>query len=118
MSRIKVKQLEAGQQLNADVRCSNGRLLLTAGTTLTAKHLEILRTWGVAEVDIVGDGGGAEANSVSFDNLPDEVKGRIAQQLAQQFVQCDQTHPVIKELILYRRGRLISEYLAQEGAGR
>lgn len=118
MSRIKVKQLEVGQQLDSDVHSGNGRLLLIAGTTLTAKHLEILRTWGVAEVDIVGEGAGEEANSVLFDKLPDEAKRRIEQQVAQQFMHCDQHHPVIKELMLYRRERLASEFPTQKGAGR
>jgi hypothetical protein len=114
MSRIKVKQLEAGRQLSEDVVNTNGRLLLKAGTTIVAKHLEILRTWGVVEVDIVGDGVAEDEPNISFSELPTEVKNRIYLSLKQQFKHCNLKHPVIKELVLFQRGRLAREWLEVE----
>lgn len=106
MPRIKVKLLEAGQQLSKDAVNASGRLLLKAGTTLETKHLEIFRTWGVAEVDIVGEECEHDEVTVSFSMLPAEEKDRIYRQLIKQFKHCNLHHPLIKELIHYQRARL------------
>lgn len=52
MTRIDTSALETGMLLANDVRDLNGRFLMGKGTRLTSKHLKIIRTWGVLEVEI------------------------------------------------------------------
>jgi len=114
MSRVKVSQLEAGQQLRENAVNTSGRLLLKAGTTIEAKHLEIFRTWGVVEVDIVGDELNQDASNISLGSLPPEIKNRIYQQIKLLFSHSNLKHPLIKELVTYQKVRLIKEYLEDE----
>ena len=115
MARVKVKQLEAGKQLSEDVVGTNGRLLLKSGTILETKHLAIFRTWGVVEVDIVGDEAAPEEPDVDFDSLPDSVKIAILQRLKGQFRHCDLMHPLIRELIAHRTATLARETAKRGG---
>ena len=41
--------------VGADVMNSNGFLLLSKGTVLTQRHLQVLDTWGIESVMIAGD---------------------------------------------------------------
>lgn len=115
MPLIKLKQLQAGQQLSKDVLNRHGRLLLKAGTLIEGKHLEILRAWGVVELDIVGDSEEHDEVDVSFATLPTAVRERLYQRLMMQFKHCNLHHPLIKELVLYQRTRLTRQYLKGEG---
>lgn len=114
MSRVRVKQLESGRQLSEDVVSASGRLLLKAGTTIETKHLEILRTWGVTEVDIVGDDMAQDESNISFSELPLAVRNRIYLNLKQQFRHSNVKHSLIKDLIIYQRERLAREFLEDE----
>lgn len=42
-----------------------GRMLLGAGTTVEERHIKILRTWGVVEVSVEGEGDGEEADTIA-----------------------------------------------------
>lgn len=63
MARMAVEKLTAGMQLRKAVFNMNGVLLLREGERLTAKHVTVLKTWGVHEVDICQEEGAAEATS-------------------------------------------------------
>lgn len=115
MARVKVKQLEPGKQLSEDVLGPNGRLLLKAGITIEAKHLAIFRTWGVVEVDIVGDDDNQDVPDIDFDTLPDSMKIKIYQRLKLQFSHCDVKHPLLKELITYRKTALAKALVNDDG---
>ena len=114
MSRIKVNQISAGQTLQKDAISPKGRLLLTAGTKLEEKHLVILRTWGVVEVDIDGHESADEEPSDNFTHLSANTLAEISEKLSNQFRHCNQGHPFIKELISYQRCRLLSSYSQKE----
>jgi hypothetical protein len=115
MPRIQLRQLQAGQKLAKDALNAYGRLLLKAGTTIDERHLEILRTWGIVEVDIAGTGAEPNQSDVSFTALPEVVKEQINQRLMEQFKLCNLHHPLLKELILYQRTRLTKQYLKSGG---
>jgi len=57
MTRVAREQLTPGLTLGKPVYNLNGVLLLRGGEVLTAKHLQIFKTWGVREVDVVGEEG-------------------------------------------------------------
>ncbi len=54
MGAIRIEQARAGRVTAAEVRDRTGRLLLTAGQQVTGRALRVLRTWGVAEIDVEG----------------------------------------------------------------
>ena len=57
MARMQLEALTAGMKLCKPVRNLNGVLLLREGEILTAKHLEIFKTWGVREAEVVREDG-------------------------------------------------------------
>lgn len=58
MARMALEKLTAGMRLDKPVLNLHGVLLLKAGESLTAKHLEIFKAWGVREADVVREDGG------------------------------------------------------------
>lgn len=50
--RTPVRDLKPGAVLAEAVSGPGGRQLATAGTALTAQHLQVLRAWGIESVDI------------------------------------------------------------------
>lgn len=55
MGCIAVEDVSQGMVLSEDVRDSQCRLLLSKGQTISAKHLRILKIWGVYQVNVAGD---------------------------------------------------------------
>ncbi|CAH2030363.1 hypothetical protein [Trichlorobacter ammonificans] len=100
MALVAVDNLEVGMVLAADVLDRNGRMLLGAGAELNRKHLVIFRTWGIAEVQIVGD----DSNEEPAGPLPAEIDPaavEAAQERLLPLFACSGTeHPVMRELLL------------------
>lgn len=55
MSAIHLDNIAAGMVLGKQVCDVTGRVLLPEGVTLSEKHVRILRTWGILEVEVIGD---------------------------------------------------------------
>lgn len=98
MGMVAVDNLEVGMVLSAPVQDRNGRMLLGAGAELTQKHLVVLRTWGITEVDIAGIDQGDSTTP-----LPDEVDptavAAAETALLPLFRHAGTDHPVLKELL-------------------
>jgi hypothetical protein len=101
MSMLPTENLIPGMLLAADVRDRNGRLLLKAGAELTEKHLYIMRTWGIVEVEIVDVDGNQQvpAGAVAIDP---ELWAGILAEITPIFRHSDLSHPAIKELLRIR----------------
>lgn len=100
MGKLVIDQLEPGMVVGADVHDRNGRFLLGACTELTQKHLMVFRTWGIAEVDIVG---ADEEDSAPF--LPPEVTQEALddaeRELSPLFRLSNRDHPVMALLFRF-----------------
>lgn len=109
MGCIAVHQLKQGMALAEDVRDVNSRLLLPKGGEIQEQHIRMLKMWGIAEVDIVGDhDGDIGVGSVKDPALLEEV----AYQLKHHFKYNDLNHPLVKELFtlaVYHRANEGSE---------
>ena len=114
MTLINISQLEVGHELQKDALGANGRLLLKAGSTIKEKHLDVFRTWGVVEVDIIGDEPPQDESNIDFSALPTEIKDQITQKLEHQFRHCNLQNPLIHELVSYQKVRLIKTHLEGE----
>lgn len=55
MGFVSVDALNGGSVLAEDVHDINGRLLLSKGQEISAKHLRVLKIWGITEVAVVGE---------------------------------------------------------------
>ena len=94
MPKIKVEQLQAGMRVAAEVKNMDGMLLLPAGSDLTEKHIQILQSWGVVEVNVEDTGQPlAEPANPLAQLSPDEL-ARLSTQLQKRFWELDLNQPV------------------------
>ena len=54
MGLVKINQISPGMALAEDLRDARGRFLLPSGAGLTARHIRVLKMWGVIEANIEG----------------------------------------------------------------
>jgi hypothetical protein len=98
MGLISLNNLKPGMVLHTDVLEPHGKVLLTAGSTITEKYIGIFRTWGISEADIenVDENELVQAEEAELD--PQLL--RIAQETgATRFRYNDRKHPAIKKLM-------------------
>jgi hypothetical protein len=98
MGIVRIDQLEPGMVIVSDVVDRNGRVLLSTGTALTAKHLRVFRMWGVTEADIEG--------IASPDSVPgaeqeegDRIEEEAAARVSELFARSNRDHPAMAELM-------------------
>jgi len=101
LGKILTDNLAPGMFLGADVRDRSGRLLLGRGTELNERHLYILRTWGVVDVEIAGaeEGGNDPKTAKTIDPA---LWAAVEKKIAPLFLHADNSHPAIKELMCMR----------------
>jgi hypothetical protein len=109
VTKIKVKKLEAGSTVATDVKDISGRMLLSAGSVVTEKHLNVFKTWGVTEVEIVeSDNEVTNSDSeLDLNSIDPILLEKIEEKLKQQFFHNDLQHPMMKELIAHVRNEKI-----------
>ena len=111
MGIINLEDIQPGMILDTDVKDHSGRLLLSAGSEITDKHLKIFRMWGIAEADIRGIEKEEVAVKTTAQIDPSlrqeaEAKGR------ELFRHTDLEHPFVKELF-----RLFTVRMARHKSG-
>ena len=106
LALVPLNQLMAGMVLAEDAVCLNGRVLLRRGSTLTEQHLKIFRTWGLADVDIVGADGTTVTAGVSDDADPELVK-KERKAINERFRHVDTGNQMISALIRCALARAI-----------
>lgn len=95
MAKIKVKNLQIGMTLTADVCDPNGRFLLGEGCELNEKHVKALNAWGVISVQIRDDD--MPDTQEKIDVSP-EIYSAIEEQIKIRFQHNDMSVPFIDEL--------------------
>ncbi|KAB0672385.1 hypothetical protein F6V30_07425 [Oryzomonas sagensis] len=98
MGLTQIDNLEAGMTLASDVHDRTGRLLLGAGVELSQKHLVVLRTWGVMEVNIVGMEDDDPNSHLPAEITHEQLDAAMAS-LEPLFGNSDLQHPVMRELL-------------------
>lgn len=84
--------------LKSDVNDITGRLLLGQGVEICWKHVTILKTWGITEVDIEGDVEG-DAVEEAVIQVDEETLNRVRKELEELFAFTDLINsPVTKEI--------------------
>lgn len=98
MGLISLNNLKPGMVLHADVLEPHGKVLLTAGSTITEKYIGIFKAWGISEADIenLDEDEIVQAEEAELD--PRLL--RLAQETgAARFRYNDRKHPAIKKLM-------------------
>ena len=95
MNSVKIKLIREGMVTAMEVKDRTGRILLASGITITSKHLKVLKTWGITEINIMSpkessSGSGQSDKSISVD--PSIVKA-----MDELFQFADRRHPVVSE---------------------
>lgn len=98
MGSISLQNLKPGMVLAADIVENHGQVLLTAGSTITEKHIDIFRTWGIPEANITNVDEEEIARSETLELDPELLKA--AQQRADElFKFYDLELPAAKKLM-------------------
>jgi HD-like signal output (HDOD) protein len=95
MGSIAVDSLKKGMVLSEDVLDVNARLLLSKGQQITAKHIRVLKIWGITEVHVVGEKCKGKSEKPKAD--PETVEMVIAC-TKEIFKNLDLEHPAVKEI--------------------
>ena len=105
MGRIGIDSLQAGMVLSNDACTFRGQLLLRAGTTLTAKHIETMQAWGVAEVETEG------CSEATLEEIEDQIRSHAG--LAALNAEIDERFsglrddPVMREILRITKKQLL-----------
>src|SRR5262245_23859882 len=105
MGRISIDSLHAGMVLSSDACTFRGQLLLRAGTILTAKHIETMRAWGVAEVETEGFAN-ATLEEIEAQLRPHEHLKAASADLDARFAEL-RDDPLMRELLRIAKKQLL-----------
>ena len=107
MPNVKLESLQGGMIVTVDVRNLDNMLLIPAGCALTGRQIDILRAWGIAEIQVEACGD-FEALADPLERLPPERLDQLTRDLKAAFWEPPDEGPVQQEvfnLILRRRAK-------------
>jgi hypothetical protein len=106
MPTVSVEKLEPGMVVKSDVRDPLDRLLIAAGTVVTARHAPILQKWGIKAIEIKGDDLLEKEKIVT-----PEAQDQAVRSTQSRFRHVDLAHPFMAELMsqcVSRKARLLA----------
>lgn len=83
---IPFAELQPGQKLQNTIYDDNGRLLLRAGTTLTFRHLQLMKDWGLDRVEVSGEWPQDSTESPPVHVIDPVLQGEMLSAIAEVFV--------------------------------
>lgn len=95
--RVNLEDLVPGMVLAEDAVHMNGRVLLSAGSCLTDRHIKIFKTWGLTEAYIRGSGDNQPGNK-ALENIDPEIVSQATAAVKPYFDHLDHNSEVIAEL--------------------
>ena len=100
-------ELKPGMILAKPVRNFQEVLLLNEGTELSEKNIRMLKTWGVVEIWVEGDGDEDECSEVELDS---KVKESIERELKEKFSEVLEDE-IMVEIMRVAGGQLEKRFL-------
>ncbi len=88
MPQIELTKVEPGMVLAADVIGPENKILVTAGSSLSVLHIELLKTRDITEVNV-------HSAATAEDH---DTNTELLEMMAQRFRKNDDKHPFINEL--------------------
>jgi hypothetical protein len=80
MPKVKLATVREGMVVTADVKNMDHMLLIPAGCVLTEKHIHVLNTWGIAEVQLES-GAAVEDSGDVLQEMPAEILEQTRREL-------------------------------------
>lgn len=105
MALLDIDSLTPGMKVGKDVIEASGQVLLRSGTEITEKHLRVLRSWGIQQVEIEGPKPPDSEDALLARATP-EMLDRAQASVGERFHHTDPVHPAIAEL---RRLAILAE---------
>ena len=113
MGTLNLNDLKEAMVLAADIKNKHGNILIKEGSTLTAKHILLMKAWGVTEAEVVGfDRDQVEKEEMHA--LSPEIIEAIEKELRAVFPPFD-NNPVMAEI--YRIARKLKLRQASSNSG-
>ena len=84
MRRLKIAELDAGMVLAADVGSDSGHRILSQGTVVTERQIELLTSWQIGEVAVEDEKATPEGVSAALSEESESLKAAKAR-LAARF---------------------------------
>jgi hypothetical protein len=109
MASLDIDSLTPGMKIGKDVIEASGQVLLRTGTEISEKHLRVLRSWGIQQVEIEGPKPPDNEDALVARATPAMLAGAQAA-VDERFHHTDSEHPAIAEL---RRLAVLAELRAQ-----
>jgi hypothetical protein len=98
MIQIDVQSLKPGLILAADVKNSHGQLLIKKGVEISERHIRVLKSWGV--VDVQAEGIGQETESDPHPDFCDPaLLNKARTEVLEKFSHNNLEHPAVDELL-------------------
>ena len=101
MGVLNLNDIKEGMVLAADIKNKHGNILIKEGNTLTAKHVQLMKAWGVTEADVVGFDRDQVEKQEMHALSPDAIEA-VEKELRAVFPPVDH-HPIMAEI--YRIAR-------------
>ena len=98
MALVATDSLVPGMKVGKDVVEASGQTLLRAGTEITEKHLRILLSWGVQQVEIEGEKPPDNEDNLLAKATP-AMLDRAQASVGERFHRADPAHPAVAELM-------------------
>lgn len=106
MIQLKIDALKPGMVLARSVYNQQDSLLLERGTALTKKRIWMLKTWGIDQISVKGQG---QNDMVSVSEIEFETRESIERQLRAKFA--DVIDEPIMQTIMKAAGRQLQKRL-------
>lgn len=90
--RVGRAALRSGMIVEEAVTDSAGRVLIPAGTSLTDRHLKLIKSWGIVEVGVLEP---QDAESPAAGDLSEALNERVRS----RFSEVDLEHPLLSQLL-------------------
>ncbi|HLP00378.1 MAG TPA: hypothetical protein VK163_00025 [Opitutaceae bacterium] len=98
MALLDIDSLTPGMKVGKDVVEASGQVLLRAGTEISEKHLRVLRSWGIQQVEIEGPKP-PDSEDTFLSRASPELLDRAQASVNERFRHTDPVHPAIAELM-------------------
>ncbi len=96
MPLLKPQDLEPEMVLSADVSNLDGQILFKKGVILMDRQIEILQMWGIAKVEVEGDG--PEEDLLKLDRYPEATIKRAEEIVSRKFKLVKSSHPAVETI--------------------
>lgn len=111
MPKVKTEQLKEGMVVAADIKNMEDMLLIPAGAELGPRHIKILMTWGISEVQVEASEDGSESHD-PLAAIPPEVVAKTTIETRGCFRGLDESSKVQQEILRLTIRRRLRQMLA------